>query len=147
MDLDSNWMAPRLRLSIAASKRLAGTPSNGGESLAHGLLDKVAMAEQTISELLRLLEEHLSIRAAFVARASEEEAQSADGCVLAPRPSQGAGIGVPIRLADGHVFGMLCFFRTSDEGQLDDRDVRRLQMSARVAARMIDGAYAHGIAV
>jgi len=132
----------RLRHSIDASRLLTRDLPPEGRVPAHvGTHGLAAMAEQTICELLHLLDEHLSIRAAFVARQTHDGGAPA----AADEAAAGSGIGVPIRLADGYVYGMLCFFRTRDDGPLDDRDVRRLQMSARVAARMIDGAYAHGI--
>jgi hypothetical protein len=143
---DSDFIMRRIERSIAASRVAATENAQEVGLIERSLLSGVALAEQTISELLRLLEEHMSVRAAFVARQPQDDsavfsaADAPDGT-----PGGGAGVGMPIRLADGHVYGMLCFFRPSDEGQLDDRDVRRLQMSARLAARMIDGAYAHGI--
>ncbi|HSV59894.1 MAG TPA: GAF domain-containing protein [Variovorax sp.] len=101
------------------------------------------LADQAMAGLLRVLEEDLGIDAVFVADQAQEG--SAPPRRAARKPA-GAGIGTPIRLASGRIFGMLCFFRREPEGQLDERDVRRLEMSARLAARLIDGADAHGIA-
>ncbi|MDM0046468.1 GAF domain-containing protein [Variovorax dokdonensis] len=143
--LESDFIMPRMQRSIAASRNAARETTEDSGAAEGSVLGAVALAEQTISELLRLLEEHMSVRAAFVARQPNDDANSAGPADGACDQGEGTGVGMPIRLADGNIFGMLCFFRAGDQAQLDDRDVRRLQMSARLAARMIDGHYAHGI--
>ena len=49
----------------------------------------------------------------------------------------GAHIGVPVRLADGTLYGMLCGFSFEACPHLDERDVRRLEMAAHATARLI----------
>jgi GAF domain-containing protein len=54
----------------------------------------------------------------------------------------GTYIGVPVRLRDGTVYGFLCGYnllgRCSD---LDSRDVKRMEIAANVAARMLERAH------
>lgn len=138
----NGWGAPHsLRRSIDASREMAtqirALDMDDGAHEASFALQP--LADQAIAGLLRVLEEDLGIDAVFVA-------DRAHGGSEAPRRGAdkpaGAGIGTPIRLASGRIFGMLCFFRREPEGQLDERDVRRLEMSARLAARLIDGGIA-----
>jgi hypothetical protein len=49
----------------------------------------------------------------------------------------GAHLGVPVRLADGTLYGMLCGFSFEACPHLDERDVRRLEMAAHATARLI----------
>ncbi|MDN8614088.1 GAF domain-containing protein [Variovorax ginsengisoli] len=49
----------------------------------------------------------------------------------------GAHIGVPVRLSDGTLYGMLCGFSFAACPHLDQRDVRRLEMAAHATARLI----------
>ncbi|MDM0107639.1 GAF domain-containing protein [Variovorax sp. J22R24] len=55
----------------------------------------------------------------------------------------GAHIGVPVRYSDGTLYGVLCGFSFSPRDHLDERDVRRLEMAAKAAARLL--AQAQGI--
>lgn len=60
-----------------------------------------------------------------------------------PRTFEGMGthIGVPVWMADGRLYGMLCCFNTSGGlSELDDRDVRRLEVAAGAAARLLASA-------
>ena len=56
-----------------------------------------------------------------------------------PRFYDGIGgyIGVPVRLADGTLYGVLCGFSFRPAPQLQPRDVRRLEMAAQATARLI----------
>lgn len=143
------FVVPHLRRSIEASRALASQlfASDEGDVMPLEHPTGVPLTDQTIAELLRLLEEHLGLHVVFVSQRAHDGARLPG---IATRRSEekpvGAGIGAPIRLADGRIYGMLNFFRREPEGQLDERDVRRLEMSARLAARLIDGADAHGIA-
>lgn len=49
----------------------------------------------------------------------------------------GAHIGVPVRLPGGRLYGMLCGFNLGGGGTLSARDVRRLEIAAASAARLI----------
>jgi len=136
------FMIPHLRRGIDASRALAmrvmGTDGEEDEAGSAALL---SLAEQAMAGFVRLLENDLGIHVRFIA--DPQEPEMASGEVHKPA---GPGIGAPVRLANGHILGMLCFFHPEPGGQLDGRDVRRLDMAARLAARLIDGADAHGIA-
>ena len=49
----------------------------------------------------------------------------------------GAHIGVPVRLPNGRLYGMLCGFNVGGVCALTVRDVRRLELAARSAANLI----------
>ncbi|HJS02113.1 MAG TPA: GAF domain-containing protein [Variovorax sp.] len=49
----------------------------------------------------------------------------------------GTHIGVPVRMADGRIYGMLCGFNIEGETELDERDVKRLELAASSAARLL----------
>lgn len=58
----------------------------------------------------------------------------------------GAHIGVPVRLPNGRLYGMLCGFNIGGACALTVRDVRRLEIAARSAANLIaraEGAGSH----
>jgi hypothetical protein len=59
-----------------------------------------------------------------------------------PRTFEGMGthIGVPVRMADGRLYGMLCGFNMRGMTELDERDVRRLEVAAGAAARLLASA-------
>ncbi|SEB05239.1 GAF domain-containing protein [Variovorax sp. YR216] len=57
----------------------------------------------------------------------------------------GAHIGVPVRFADGGLYGVLCGFSLEARDHLGDRDVKRMEMAANAAARLI--AQARGLDV
>lgn len=134
------WVLPQLRRSIRVSRALA-TQIDAHEidepEIPSGLM---TLAAQALTGFMRTLEADLNIQVRFIADPGDPELGLPD-C----KPS-GAGVGAPVRLANGHILGMLCFSRSQSGGQLDERDVKRLEMSARLAARLIDGADAHGIA-
>lgn len=47
-------------------------------------------------------------------------------------------IGVPVYLPDGRLYGTLCGFNLRDDGMpLDERDVKRLEVAAGAAARLL----------
>jgi len=50
----------------------------------------------------------------------------------------GAYMAAPVRLADGTIYGTLCCFTFEARAELGERDYKRLQMSARLTARLID---------
>ena len=136
------FMIPHLRRGIDASRALAtrlGFAEAEEEETGSSVL--LSLAEQAMAGFVRLLESDLGIQVRFIADPAEPGGAGSEG----NKPA-GPGIGAPVRLADGHILGMLCFFHLEPGGQLDDRDVRRLEMAARLAARLIDGADAHGIA-
>ena len=54
-------------------------------------------------------------------------------------------IGVPVHLPDGRLYGMLCGFNLRERGALDSRDLKRMEMAASAAARLL--AQADGSAV
>lgn len=54
----------------------------------------------------------------------------------------GAHISTPIVLADGRIFGMFCCFSFAANDELTERDLRKLEMCANLAARKINGARA-----
>jgi hypothetical protein len=49
----------------------------------------------------------------------------------------GAHIGVPVRFADGTLYGVLCGFSREACPHLGERDVRRLEMAAAATARLL----------
>lgn len=49
----------------------------------------------------------------------------------------GAHIGVPVRFSDGSLYGVLCGFSFERRPELSERDVRRLEMAAKAAARLL----------
>ena len=50
----------------------------------------------------------------------------------------GAHLSTPIVLADGRVYGTLCSFSMNADESLTERDLKKLECVARVAARRID---------
>lgn len=52
----------------------------------------------------------------------------------------GVHIGVPVHLPNGALYGMLCGFNVHADSQLDERDVMRLKVAARNAARLLSRA-------
>lgn len=50
----------------------------------------------------------------------------------------GAYMAAPVRLSDGSVYGTLCCFSLTPKSKICGRDLRRLQMSARLTARLIE---------
>lgn len=48
-----------------------------------------------------------------------------------------AHIGVPVHLPDGRLYGMLCGFNLRESGAFDPRDLKRLEMAAAAAARLL----------
>ncbi|MGJ7511005.1 GAF domain-containing protein [Variovorax sp. GT1P44] len=57
----------------------------------------------------------------------------------------GGHIGVPVQFADGNLYGVLCGFSFTECTHLDDRDVRRLEMAAGAAARLLAQAEGHDV--
>jgi GAF domain-containing protein len=57
----------------------------------------------------------------------------------------GAHIGVPVRFYGGHLYGVLCGFSFTARDHLDERDVRRMEIAANAAARLL--AQAQGLDV
>lgn len=51
----------------------------------------------------------------------------------------GAYLAAPVRLRDGTVYGTLCCISLKPRSEFCDRDLKRLQMSARLTARLIEG--------
>ncbi|MGJ7490917.1 GAF domain-containing protein [Variovorax sp. ZT4R33] len=49
----------------------------------------------------------------------------------------GTHIGVPVRLPDGRLYGMLCGFNLGGSNKLEARDVKRLEIAASTAARLL----------
>jgi hypothetical protein len=49
----------------------------------------------------------------------------------------GAHIGVPVRFSDGSLYGVLCGFSFEPSAELDERDVKRLEMAASATARLL----------
>ncbi len=49
----------------------------------------------------------------------------------------GAHIGVPVRFSDGTLYGVLCGFSFEPLAELGERDVKRLEMAANAAARLL----------
>jgi hypothetical protein len=144
---EASTVIPQLRRSIDASRAAAMWlfSSEADESPAQTGI--APLADRAIAGLVRLLEKDLCVQVRFIADRAQAAHHAAFGTGRRAEDKPiGAGIGAPVRLADGRIHGMLCFFRHEPDGQLDERDVRRLEMSARLAARLIDGADAHGIA-
>lgn len=52
----------------------------------------------------------------------------------------GAHLSTPIVLEDGSVYGTFCCFSLAPNDSLVERDLKRLRMAARMAARLIDQA-------
>jgi len=50
----------------------------------------------------------------------------------------GCYLSVPIRLHDGRIYGVLCCFSFAPDERLGQRDLRRLEMAAQLAARLIE---------
>ncbi|MEJ8814607.1 GAF domain-containing protein [Variovorax ureilyticus] len=57
----------------------------------------------------------------------------------------GAHIGVPVRFADGGLYGVLCGFSLEARDHLGERDLKRMEMAANAAARLL--AQARGLDV
>lgn len=53
----------------------------------------------------------------------------------------GAYMAAPVRLHDGTLYGTLCCFSFEPQKRLGEREYRRLLMSARLTAQLIDEAY------
>jgi GAF domain-containing protein len=49
----------------------------------------------------------------------------------------GAHIGVPVRFSDGSLYGVLCGFSFEPRAELDERDVKRMEMAAQATARLL----------
>ncbi|WP_086924207.1 GAF domain-containing protein [Variovorax sp. JS1663] len=49
----------------------------------------------------------------------------------------GTHIGVPVRHADGRLYGMLCGFNRTGTADLGEKDVRRLEVAANAAAQLL----------
>ena len=140
MAFADGFVAPQLRRGIDASRALTAQLYAPEADEAETGIALIPLAAQALNGLVRLLEADLGIQVRFIADPSQP------GLAMPEDKPNGAGIGAPVRLASGHILGMLCFFHPEPDGQLDERDVRRLEMAARLAARLIDGADAHGIA-
>ncbi|MDB5829821.1 MAG: hypothetical protein JWQ73_4041 [Variovorax sp.] len=50
----------------------------------------------------------------------------------------GAHIGVPVQRLDGSIYGTLCCFNFEPDSALGERHIKRLEMSARLAGRLLD---------
>ena len=140
MAFADGFVAPQLRRGIDASRALTAQLYSSEMDDDDTGIALMPLAGQAVAGLVRLLEADLGIQVRFIADPSQPTLAIPDD-----KPA-GAGIGAPVRLADGQILGMLCFFHPEPDGQLNERDVRRLEMAARLAARLIDGADAHGIA-
>ena len=140
MAFADGFVAPQLRRGIDASRALTAQLYSSEMDDDDTGIALMPLAGQAVAGLVRLLEADLGIQVRFIADPSQPTLAMRDD-----KPA-GAGIGAPVRLADGQILGMLCFFHPEPDGQLNERDVRRLEMAARLAARLIDGADAHGIA-
>lgn len=140
MAFADGFVAPQLRRSIDASRALAAQLYSPLPDEEDAGITLMPLADQALAGLVRLLEADLELQVRFIADPSQP------GLAMQADTPSSAGIGAPVRLASGHILGMLCFFHPEPDGQLDERDVRRLEMAARLAARLIDGADAHGIA-
>lgn len=57
----------------------------------------------------------------------------------------GAHIGVPVRFTDGTLYGVLCGFSSQAREHLNERDVKRLEMAAASAARLLAQAAGHDV--
>jgi GAF domain-containing protein len=55
----------------------------------------------------------------------------------------GAHIGVPVRFEDGRLYGVLCGFSFERRPELEERDVRRLEMTAKAVSRLLAQAEGH----
>ncbi|NDZ15908.1 hypothetical protein C7T35_33030 [Variovorax sp. WS11] len=88
-----------------------------------------APLEQTICQ--RILDGRLPNLIQSVTSVREEQGLPANF------EGMGTHIGVPVRMADGRVYGMLCGFNVEGESDLDERDVRRLELAASSAARLL----------
>jgi hypothetical protein len=145
---EASTVIPQLRRSIDASRAAAMWLFSPEADEGPAEAGTAPLADRAIAGLVRLLEKDLCVQVRFIADRAQAAAHNA--AFGASRRAEdkpiGAGIGAPVRLADGRIHGMLCFFRHEPDGQLDERDVRRLEVSARLAARQIDGADVHGIA-
>lgn len=54
--------------------------------------------------------------------------------------SIGAHLSVPVQRRDGRIYGALCCFSFDPDPSVGERHLRRLEMSARLAARLLDEA-------
>lgn len=52
----------------------------------------------------------------------------------------GAHLSVPVQRHDGRIYGTLCCFSFDPDPAVSERHLRRLEMSARLAARLLDEA-------
>ncbi len=88
--------------------------------------------EETICQ--RILDGRLPAWIPSVQAIAEGQGLSADHKALA------AHIGVPVHLPDGRLYGMLCGFNLQANTTLDARDVKRLEIAATAAARLLSQA-------
>jgi len=64
-----------------------------------------------------------------------------------PEDGMGADIRVPVRFEGGSLYGVLCGFSFGRSEQLSEREIRRLEMAATAAARLIAQAEGHEVVV
>ncbi|CAN7159891.1 GAF domain-containing protein [Variovorax sp. LjRoot290] len=57
----------------------------------------------------------------------------------------GAHIGVPVRFTDGTLYGVLCGFSFEPGADLEERDVKRLEMAADAIAQLLAQAEGHEV--
>lgn len=57
----------------------------------------------------------------------------------------GGHVGVPVRLADGRLYGSLCGFSTKACTHLQRQDVRRMEIAAQAIARLLAQAEGHDV--
>jgi hypothetical protein len=94
-----------------------------------------ALIDDSVGELFRLIREHLAMDVVFVQQEPSHPLAFPDS----PPPPGGGYAAVPIQLRDGRVFGALRYSFESNRSPVE-RDLKRLEMSAKLTARLIDAA-------
>jgi hypothetical protein len=84
-----------------------------------------AYIADSVDELFRLIREHLAMDVVFV----PDDAP----------PGEGGYAAVPVQLRDGRVLGALRYSFASNRSPVE-RDLKRLEMSAQLTARLLDAA-------
>lgn len=94
----------------------------------------MAMVDQSVGELFRLIREHLAMDVVFV-QPDELPRLPRDGDP--PLFADTGYAAVPIKLRDGRVLGALRYSFDAARSPAE-RDLKRLEMSAKLTARLLD---------
>ncbi|VTU42884.1 MULTISPECIES: hypothetical protein [unclassified Variovorax] len=97
--------------------------------------DGGAHLQRSISDLLKIVRDQLKLEVLFVAESVGGNRVLRQVCAVVH--GVGVHIRVPVQLPDGRLYGTLCGFNVAPSAHLDERHVRRLEMAAAAAARLL----------